>query len=143
MQSRITAITLGVRDVAAARKFYCEGLGWTAAPSSNAQVTFIDANGVILALFGRTSLAEDAHVENTPPGFAGMTLAHNVDSKEAVNNVIEFARKASAKILKEPADTFWGGYSGYFADPDGFAWEVAWNPFWPLDANGRPQLPKF
>ncbi len=143
MQPRISVVTLGVSDLGVARKFYCDGLGWTAAPSSNQHVVFIDAGAVVLALFGRSDLAKDAHVRADGQGFGGITLAHNVGSKAEVDATIEFVRKASATILKEPADTFWGGYSGYFADPDGYPWEVAWNPFWPLDANGRVQLPKF
>lgn len=143
MQPRITAVTLGVRDIAKSRKFYCEGLGWNAAPSSNANVVFIDANGLVLCLFGRAALAEDAHLKVAGEGFGGVALAQNLASKEAVDETMAFVAKAGATITKPAAETFWGGYSGYFTDPDGHAWEVAFNPFWPLDADGRVQLPKY
>lgn len=143
MDARITAVTLGVRDIEAARRFYCGGLGWKAAPSSNAHVLFLDANGLVLCLFGRDELAKDANLPRAVEGFGGVTLAQNVGSKNAVDEALAFAANAGATITKPAAETFWGGYSGYFTDPDGHAWEVAFNPFWPLDANGRVQLPKF
>lgn len=140
MDQRLTVVTLGVRDLARARKFYVDGLGWKPAKGSNEHVTFFDMGGLVLSLFGRESLAEDANVPSEGSGFGGVTLAHNVADRAAVDRTMAEVEKAGAKILKPAQETFWGGYSGYFADPDGNAWEVAHNPFWPLDAHGKPQL---
>jgi catechol 2,3-dioxygenase-like lactoylglutathione lyase family enzyme len=140
MDQRLTVVTLGVRDLARARKFYVDGLGWKAAKGSNEHVTFFDMGGLVLSLFGRESLAEDASLPAEGSGFSGITLAQNVADRAAVEKTLEDAARAGAKILKPAQETFWGGYSGYFADPDGNAWEVAHNPFWPLDAQGKPQL---
>lgn len=141
MNLSLSVVTLGVRNIAAARSFY-EALGLTAAPGSNEHVTFFDANGVVLALYGRAALAEDAAVEDSETGFAGVTLAWNVANETAVDNCMARAAAAGAMLVKPAQSAFWGGYHGYFADPDGHLWEVAHNPFWPLDANRRPQLPK-
>lgn len=133
-------VTLGVSNLAASVAFYRDGLGWETRVQDD--VAFIDCDGFILALFGRADLAKDAGIENTPPAtFNGMSLAHNVGSPEAVGEVFAIARNAGARVVKQPHKTYWGGYSGYFADPDGFLWEVAHNPFWPLDKNGHPHLP--
>lgn len=140
MQPRLTLVTLGVADVAAARSFY-ERLGFKASSDSNADVTFFNAGGVALALFGRAALAADALAENTTPGFSGVTLAHNVGSANEVDSVMAEAYAAGAVIGKAAGKTFWGGYAGYFADLDGHLWEVAHNPFWPLDSEGRVTLP--
>ncbi|MGQ0456770.1 MAG: VOC family protein [Hyphomicrobium sp.] len=140
MQPRLTLITLGVADMPASRKFY-EALGFKASSDSGPQVTFFDAGGVILALFARDALAEDANVANSSPGFSGVTLAHNVASEGDVDCVLAEAVRAGAAVLKPAGKTFWGGYAAYFADLDGHIWEVAHNPFWPLDADGRPTLP--
>jgi uncharacterized glyoxalase superfamily protein PhnB len=104
-------------------------------------VTFFDAGGVVLALFGRSALAEDAQVEASGGGFSGVALAHNVRSEAEVDAVMEAVHAAGAKILKPGQRAFWGGYSGYFGDLDGHVWEVAHNPFFPLDSNGRVTLP--
>jgi uncharacterized protein len=140
MEPRISLITLGVADVARARAFY-ERLGWKASKASQDAVTFFQGNGLALALFGREDLAKDAGVANSPPGFSGITLAYNARSKEEVDRVHAHALSAGAKPVKQPHDVFWGGYSGYFADPDGHLWEVAWNPFFPLDERGNLSLP--
>jgi catechol 2,3-dioxygenase-like lactoylglutathione lyase family enzyme len=140
MEPRLSLITLGVADVARARDFY-EKLGFKASGDSNPQVTFFDAGGVVLALFGRAALAEDAVSENSHPGFSGVTLAHNVRSESAVDAVLSEAVAAGARLVKSAQKTFWGGYSGYFADPDGHLWEVAHNPFWPFGEGGRLVLP--
>jgi uncharacterized protein len=140
MEPRLTLITLGVEDVALARAFY-EALGFKASSDSNPSVTFFDAGGVALALFGRSALAEDAHVANTAAGFSGVALAHNVRSDAEVDKVLAEAVAAGATLLKPGQKVFWGGYSGYFSDPDGHLWEVAHNPFWPLDGDGRLTLP--
>ena len=140
MEPRLSLVTLGVVDVAASRRFY-EALGFIASTDSNASVTFFDAGGVVLALYGRGPLAEDAGVEDSAPGFSGVTLAHNVRNEAEVDRVLAEAVSVGARLVKPGQKVFWGGYSGYFADPDGHLWEVAYNPFFPLDAEGRVQLP--
>lgn len=141
MQPRITVVTLGVKDLARARRFYLEGLGWKEAPGSNEQVSFIQmTTGIVLALWSRESLAEDAHVPATGDGFRSISIAHNCHSRAEVDEVFALVEKAGAKILKKPQEVFWGGYSGYFADPDGHLWEVAHNPFWNMDAQGHVKL---
>ncbi len=140
MQPRLTLVTLGVADVARARAFYV-ALGFKASSDSNPSVTFFDAGGVVLALFGRAALAEDAHVADTTAGFSGVAMAHNVRSDAEVDKVLGEAVAAGATLLKPGQKAFWGGYSGYFSDPDGHLWEVAHNPFWPLDDAGRVVLP--
>jgi catechol 2,3-dioxygenase-like lactoylglutathione lyase family enzyme len=140
MEPRISLITLGVADLGRARAFY-EALGWRASGASTPDVTFFHGNGLALALYGRGALAADAAVPDQPTGFSGVTLAHNARSKAEADQVFAEALAAGAKPLKPPHDTFWGGYSGYFADPDGHLWEIAWNPFFPLDADGDLHLP--
>ena len=131
MEPRISLITLGVADLARARAFYCDGLGLPAMPQSNEQVVFIGLKSVWLSLYPREALAEDAKLSSTGSGFRGFTLAHNVRTREEVIALLAQAEQAGGKIVKPAQDTFWGGFSGYFADPDGFLWEVAWNPhFW-------------
>ncbi len=136
---RLTLITLGVADVA--RAFY-EGLGWIAAPFDSDKVAFFDMNGVILSLFGRAPLADDAHVPADGSGFRGVAQAINVAARAEVDAVLAEVAAKGGVIVKPAQEVFWGGYSGYFADPDGHLWEVAHNPFWPFDKHGRPQLPK-
>jgi predicted lactoylglutathione lyase len=140
MEPRISLITLGVADLGRSRAFY-EALGWRASPASTPEVAFFQGNGLALALYGRSALAADAAVSDQPTGFSGVTLAHNARSKVEADQVFTEAIAAGAEPLKRPHDTFWGGYSGYFADPDGHLWEVAWNPFFPLDAHGNLSLP--
>lgn len=141
MEPRVTFITLGVQDVGRSRKFY-EALGFKASSASQPSVTFFDAGGVVLALFGRDALAEDASVPADGSGFSGFALAHNVNSESDVDRTLHEAVAAGAKLLKPGQKVFWGGYSGYFSDPDGHLWEVAYNPFMPLDGDGRPTLPE-
>jgi hypothetical protein len=140
MEPRVSLITLGVADVARARAFY-EALGWTASQASQPEVAFFQGNGLALALWSREALAEDAGVENTAPGFAAIALAYNGRSKSEVDEVFARATAAGGMAQKPPRDTSWGGYSGYFADPDGHLWEVAFNPFFPLDERGNLRLP--
>ena len=140
MEPRISLITLGVADLGRARAFY-EALGWRASSASTADVAFFQGNGLALALYGRAALAADAAVPDRPTGFSGVTLAHNARSKAEADAIFAEALAAGATSLKRPHETFWGGYSGYFADPDGHLWEVAWNPFFPLDARGNLRLP--
>lgn len=134
----MSLITLGVADVAASRAFY-ERLGWTVGLDMEDTV-FFQLGGSILALWGRDQLAEDSAVVDDG-GWGGITLAHNVRSPEEVDRVIEEARAAGARIGREPAPTFWGGYSGVFVDPDGHPWEVAHNPGFPLAEDGSIALP--
>ena len=145
MEPRLSIVTLGVADVAKARSFY-EALGFKASSASQDSVTFMDAGGVVLALYGRDALAEDAHVAPGAPGsvqaFAGFTLAHNVRSEAEADAVLAHAVSCGARLMKPARQVFWGGYSGYFADPDGHLWEVAYNPFFPFDEAGRLDLPK-
>lgn len=142
IRPRISLITLGVRDLARARRFYETGLGWKPSSAGNDDVVFFQlAGGMGLGLFSRASLAEDAHVSDAGSGFGGITLAQNLASKAEVDRVIATAVAAGATLLKAAEDVFWGGYSGYFADPDGHAWEIAWNPFFPLSEDGGITLP--
>lgn len=141
MDQRVSFITLGVVDLARAKDFY-ERLGWKVSPASQESIVFFDLNGVVLGLFGRAGLAEDAGVEDAAPKlseitFSGITLACNQRSEADVDAVMQEAAAAGAKILIPAEKVFWGGYRGYFADPDGHIWEVAHNPFAPIDAEGR------
>lgn len=137
----IHVITLGVSDIARSRHFYEAGLGFTAHFSSNEHFVVFDLCGVLLALFQEEALAKDANHAFTKPAFRGVSLAHNVKTKEEVVVLLQKAEKAGATITKNAQDVFWGGFSGYFADPDGHLWEVAWNPFWTIKDDGSIQLP--
>ena len=138
MEQRLSLVTLGVGDLARARAFY-EALGWSTGAAPADDVVFFQLPGMVLALWGRAELAEDSGVEDTG-GWGGVTLAYNTRSPSEVDVVIEEARAAGAQIAREPAETFWGGYSGVFVDPDGHPWEVAHNPGWSLDAGGGVHL---
>jgi len=140
MEPRLSVVTLGVADVARARAFY-ERLGFKAPAASQDGVAFLDAGGAVLALYGRAALAEDARVPSDGAGFRAVTLAHNVRAEADVAAVLAEAVAAGAALVKPAQKAFWGGTSGYFADPDGHLWEVAHNPFWPLDPHGRVKLP--
>lgn len=141
LADRINLVTLGVLDLATSTAFY-ERLGWRrSVAASQDSIAFLDLNGVVLALFSRRALAEDAGVRDTPPGFSGVTLAINLSSEAAVDDAFAAVEAAGAAITKPPAKVFWGGYSGYFSDPDGHLWEIAYNPFFPLDDQGRIALP--
>jgi len=141
MEQRISIVTLGVSDVLASTAFY-ERLGWKRSEeSSNDQISFFQMGGIIFGLFGRDALAEDAQLPPGDPGFSGVTIAHNARTKEEVDALLDEAEQAGATILKPAQDVFWGGYSGYFADPDGHAWEVAWNPFFEIDGDGNVIMP--
>lgn len=127
MEQRISFITLGVTDVARARQFY-EKLGWKPLVQSNPSVTFFQCGGIVFGLFGREALAQDAKVAPYGEGFSGVALAHNVRAKSEVDAVLAEAQAAGGRIMKPGEDAFWGGYTGYFSDPDNHLWEVAWNP---------------
>lgn len=137
---RVTLITLGVADLARSRRFY-ERLGWQPHPSSEDTIVFFQMHGTVLALFSRASLAADQDRADAPLGTGAMTLAQNFATREAVDQAFGEALAAGATALKRPQDVFWGGYSGYYADPDGHVWELAMNPFWPLNPDGSLTLP--
>jgi uncharacterized protein len=139
MEQRISLLTLGVSDLGRARRFY-EELGWRSRAAPDADVVFFQAGGMVLALWHRDKLAEDSGVE-CGSGFGGATLAYNVRSPAEVDAIVDEARAAGATIARAPAETFWGGYSGVFVDPDGHPWEVAHNPRWQLGADGSVTLP--
>jgi len=140
MDQRLTLVTLGVADVARSRAFY-ERLGWKASSASQDSVAFFQMVGMVLALWGRQDLADDAQVANSTPGFSGVALAFNARSEAEVDSVLAEAVRAGGRLVRAAHKTFWGGYSGYFADPDGHLWEVAHNPFWHLDERGALHLP--
>jgi uncharacterized protein len=141
MEQRLSIVTLGVIDLAGSRQFY-ERLGWRASSASSDGIVFFQAGGMALALYPRHELAKDARVAAEGRGFPGLTLAYNARTRPEVDAVLAEAVAAGAKLLKPAEEAFWGGYSGYFADPDGFLWEVAWNPFFVIAADGALQLPK-
>jgi uncharacterized protein len=134
MEQRLSLVTLGVADLARASAFY-QALGWQTGAAPADDVVFFQSGGMIVALWGRDQLAEDSGVEDSG-GWGGVTLAHNVRSPEEVDAVIVEAERAGARIARPGGETFWGGYSGVFVDPDGHPWEVAHNPHWTLDENG-------
>lgn len=140
MESRLSFVTLGVADVARARAFY-EKLGFRPSSASTDAVAFYDAGGIVLALWGRADLAKDAGVPDDGRGFSRIAVAHNVRSEGEVGRVLAEAEAAGGRIVRGSQKVFWGGQTGYFADPDGHLWEVAYNPFMPLDAAGRVTLP--
>jgi predicted lactoylglutathione lyase len=138
VKQRVTVITLGVDDLERARAFY-EALGWATGAEPGDDVVFFQAGDMVFALWGRAQLAEDSCVEDSP-GWGGVTLALNLGSSEEVDATIEEARGAGATIGREPAETFWGGYSGVFVDPDGHPWEIAHNQHWRIAADGGVRL---
>ena len=141
MEPRISLITLGVTDLERSVGFYRDGLGWPVA-GDNEGVAFLRTSGAVLALYPRDKLAADAHLPNDGSGFGGIVLAHNVAERDEVDAVLREVARVGARILKPAEDAFWGGRTGYFADPDGYPWEVAWNPGFPLQPDGRLQLPE-
>lgn len=139
MEQRLSLVTLGVADLARSRRFYEDGLGWRRG-NDNPDVAFYQMPGGVFALWSRPALAADAGVPDAGATFSGMALAYNARSREEVDSVMAEAAAAGGKIVKPAVDVFWGGYSGYFADPDGHLWEVAWNPGWRIDGEGRVHL---
>ena len=138
MEQRISLVTLGVADVSRARTFY-ERLGWRGQEIE--ETVFFQAGGLALVLWGREKLAADSNIEDRDPG--GVVLAHNVRSKAEVDALLADAAGAGAKITKPAGETFYGGYAGHFRDPDGHAWEIAWNPGFTLAPDGSLTLPDF
>ena len=142
MEPRISLITLGVADLKRAVEFYERVVGWKAAPSPS-EIAFFDLNGVVFSLYPHDALAKDMNASAKENGvYQGCALAHNVRSKEEVDAIFARLKKNGAKIVKEPEQVFWGGYSGYFSDPDGHKWEVAYNPFWTIREDGRVSMLK-
>jgi catechol 2,3-dioxygenase-like lactoylglutathione lyase family enzyme len=136
----MSLVTLGVKDLQKSIAFYRDGLGWKTEVKEGDGVAFFQLSGIILSLFPRQELAKDAGMPAEGSGFPGITLAHNVGSEAEVDEVLRVAVKAGAKLQKPAQKVYWGGYSGYFADPDGHLWEVAHNPFWKLTEDGRALL---
>lgn len=137
MEQRLTIITLGVADLQVATEFYEKKFGWEKLPSSTDDITFFQLNGLLLSLYPWERLAEDATVDPAGQGFRGFTLAYNARSREEVDEIVADLEKQGVRIVKEPQEEFWGGYSSYVADPDGHLWEIAFNPFLSLDARGN------
>ncbi|HEX6038762.1 VOC family protein [Longimicrobium sp.] len=138
MEQRLSLVTLGVDDVARARRFY-QALGWTPG-FANEEVTFFQLGGIVLSLWNRAAMARDTG--RTPRGPGDVALAHNVRTREGVDAALAEAVAAGGTVLRPAHQAEWGGYSGYFADPDGHAWEVAWNPDWRIDDDGNVHLPR-
>ncbi|MCW5723813.1 MAG: VOC family protein [Maricaulaceae bacterium] len=136
MEQRLSLITLGVENPARSKAFY-QSLGWKPAFEAD-DIVFFPLNGIVFALFRRAALDADMGRENAGPG--AFALAYNVRGKAEIEPVLAAAQAAGGAILKPAEDTEWGGRSGYFADPDGHAWEVAWNPHWPIDAAGNVSM---
>jgi predicted lactoylglutathione lyase len=133
MRQKMNLITLGVRDFERSLTFYEKGLGWKKSSSSMDTLALFQLGGIVLSLYPRTELAADATVVDQPTGFSGITLSLNTKTVEEVDEVLQEAVRAGGKLVKPGQKVFWGGYSGYFSDPDGHLFEVAYNPFWELD----------
>jgi predicted lactoylglutathione lyase len=140
VEQHVSLVTLGVSDYARAKAFY-EAMGWSHALDIEETAFFRAANGVVLVLWSRAKLAADMGIPDDGARWGGIALAHNVGSREAVREVVKQARRNGADITREPADTFYGGYAGAFRDPDGHAWEIAYNPGFGLNADGSVVLP--
>ncbi len=137
---RLSMITLGVADVAAATAFY-EKFGLEKSSASQESVSFFQLGHGVLGLFGRDALAEDANAAGCWSGDGGVTMAYNLPTESEVDRLMAHAETIGARILKPPQKAFWGGYHGFFADPDGHVWEIAYNPFFPVDESGAVTLP--
>ena len=140
MNQHLHIITLGVSDLETSRKFYTDILGWKPSTGDNEGIVFLQAGGIVLALYPRLALAEDALTSPEGNGFSGITLAYNARSESEVDEIIRDLKAKGVKIIKEPQKVFWGGYSSYFADPDDYRWEVAYNPFSSFDESGNLKL---
>ncbi len=140
MEQRISIITLGVSDLKRSTEFY-ERLGWRRSMAKAQGIVFFQAGGMALALYPRNELAKDANVPSEGHGFNGISLAHNTRNRAEVDSVLEESAAAGGRIVKPAQEAFWGGYSGYFADPDGFFWEVTWNPSFSVAEDGSIRIP--
>jgi uncharacterized protein len=140
MEQRVSIVTLGVANLQRSSEFY-ERIGWRRSMEQSEGIVFFQAGGMALALYPREELAKDANVASGDSGFQGISLAYNARNRSEVDSVLAEAVAAGAKILKPAQEAFWGGYSGYFSDPDGFLWEVAWNPAFPIAADGSIRIP--
>jgi uncharacterized protein len=140
MEQRVSIVTLGVTELKRSREFY-ERLGWRRSMASTEGIAFFQAGGMALALYPRHELAKDANIAPDGHGFNGVSLAYNTRSRAEVDSVLEAAVAAGAKLIKPAQEAFWGGYSGYFSDPDGFLWEVAWNPSFAVAEDGSIRIP--
>jgi len=140
MEQRLSLITLGVADLNRSREFY-ERLAWRRSMANTEGIVFFQLGGLALALYPREELAKDADISSQGGGFSGITLAYNTRNRAAVDTVLAEAQAAGARIVKPAQEAFWGGYSGYFSDPDGFLWEVAWNPSFPIGEDGSIRIP--
>ena len=138
MEQRLSLVTLGVADLERSLRFY-EGLGWRRG-NHHAEVVFFQVGGLVVGLFSRAALAADAGLAEAGSGFRGVTLAYCTRTRQEVDAVLAEAKATGATIVKPAEDAFWGGYSGYFADPDGHLWEVAWNPEWTILEDGSVRL---
>lgn len=142
MEPRVSLITIGTRDFARAVRFYRDGLGWPMSSASQGDTAFFKTGGAVLTVWSREKLAADAQIpDDGGSGFGGITLSHNVPTREAVDTVLAEALAAGATLLVPARTAEWGGYIAHFADPDGYVWEVAWNPYFPLAEDGSIQLP--
>ncbi len=141
MRQKLNLITLGVSDLGKSLEFYEKGLNWEKSASSTGDLVLFELGGMVLALYPRKRLAEDVTVEDNPTGFSGITFSYNAKSEGEVDEVIEEVKNLGAEIVKPPQKVFWGGYSGYFKDPDGHLFEVAFNPLWGFDENDDLDLP--
>jgi catechol 2,3-dioxygenase-like lactoylglutathione lyase family enzyme len=142
MEQRVSIVTLGVADLQRSREFY-ERLGWRRSMAQPEGIVFFQAGGIAVALYPRDELAKDANVADASRGgFSGMTLAYNARDRAEVDSVLRDAEAVGAKIVRPAQEAFWGGYSGYFSDPDGFLWEAAWNPFFTIAEDGSIRIPE-
>ena len=141
MEQRVSLVTLGVADLKHSREFY-ERLGWRCSMAKAEGVVFFQAGGMALALFPRQELAKDANVTPQGDGFRAISLAYNARDRAEVNAVLDETEAAGAKLVKPAQDAWWGGYSGYFSDPDGFLWEVGWNPSFAMAEDGSIRIPE-
>jgi uncharacterized protein len=142
MGHRVHILTLGVKDIERAKRFYEKVFGWTVSSASNDHIIFFHTPGIVVALYPRDLLAEDVSVAQKGSGFTGVTFAHNVPEKTHVAEFLARAESADGRIVKPAQDVFWGGHSGYFADLDGHLWEVAWNPHFTFAKDGSLKIPK-
>lgn len=141
MRQKFNLITLGVSDLKRSLDFYEKGLGWKKSASGNEHIAFFSLGGMVLGLYSRHALAEDATVSAEGSGFPGITISYNAKSEKEVDEVLAEVKKLGATVIKPAQKVFWGGYSGYFQDPDNHFIEVAFNPFWEFDENDNIKLP--